>query len=150
MLDLLIFKLEEESLVLTSGRHHWLPRATSEVEFVLSRIQEMETNREILAAEIGSELGLGSTPSLADIADASPEPWSGTFRDHRRAFQSMLSRTQEVAQRNREVLAKYVIAVSDALSIMGSSVGDGAGPDYSADGTVRAATSGIRLLDARG
>ncbi len=147
LLDLLVFKLEEESLVLASGRHQWLARATSEVEFVLAQIQEMEARREAEAAGVGVELGIGGAATLAEIADAAPEPWAGTFRDHRKALQAVIGRTQELALRNKEVLAKYVVAVSDALSIVGVA-GSTPGPAYTADGAVRRSAGNIRLVDA--
>jgi hypothetical protein len=39
MLELLLFKLEEEQLVLASGRGRWLVHATREVEMVLDHIR---------------------------------------------------------------------------------------------------------------
>ncbi len=149
LLDLLLFKLEEESLLLASGRHHWLHKATSEVEFVLGRIQEMERSREAVVAELGTRYGLGESPSLEQLADCVPEPWAGTFRDHRKALQVVVDRTQEVARRNKEVLARYVMAVSDALAIVGVSGGGASGPAYAADGSLRSPTERVRLVDAR-
>ena len=42
LLELLLFKLEEEQLVLTSGRTRWLGHATREVETVLEEIRTAE------------------------------------------------------------------------------------------------------------
>lgn len=148
LLDLLVFKLEEESVLLLSGRHHCLARATSEVEFVLGRIREMEVRREAEVAALAAELGLGSRPTLAQIADEVPEPWSGTFREHRKAIRAMVSLAQEVAQKNREVLARYVVAVSDALAIVGTASGDPQGPSYGPDGVVSSSRQ-VRLMEAR-
>ena len=39
LLELLVFKLEEEQLVLAAGRTRWLAHATREVENVLGEIQ---------------------------------------------------------------------------------------------------------------
>ena len=40
LLELLLFKLEEEQLVLASGRTRWLAHATREVEMVIEQIRE--------------------------------------------------------------------------------------------------------------
>ena len=49
MLELLLFKLEEEQLILASGRGRWLAHATREVEMVLDQIRRTEVVR---AAEV--------------------------------------------------------------------------------------------------
>ena len=41
LLDLLVFKLEEEQLVLASGRTRWLSHATREVETILAEIKRV-------------------------------------------------------------------------------------------------------------
>ena len=45
LLELLLFKLDEEQLVLAAGRTRWLPRATREVEMVLEEIRQTELER---------------------------------------------------------------------------------------------------------
>ena len=45
LLELLLFKLEEEQLVLASGRTRWLAHATREVEFVMEQIRTTELLR---------------------------------------------------------------------------------------------------------
>ena len=45
LLELLVFKLEEEQLVLAAGRNRWLPHATREVETVLGEIKRIELER---------------------------------------------------------------------------------------------------------
>src|SRR5690349_24785508 len=76
MLELLLFKLEEEQLVLSGGRTRWLAHATREVEVVLEEIRRTEVVRAVEVEAIGASMGLGSNPSLTDLADAAPPPWS--------------------------------------------------------------------------
>src|SRR6266496_5603996 len=85
-LDLLLFKLEEEQLVLATGRTRWLAHATREVEFVLDRIRQTELLRAVEVDAAAAELGLPPSPSLRARADAAPPPWGDVLRDHRRAF----------------------------------------------------------------
>ncbi|HEX4777551.1 MAG TPA: flagellar protein FlgN, partial [Acidimicrobiia bacterium] len=39
LLELLLFKLEEEQMILAGGRTRWLPHATREVETVLGELK---------------------------------------------------------------------------------------------------------------
>jgi hypothetical protein len=150
LLELLIFKLEEESLVVDSGRHHWLGRATSEIQFVLSNIESAEIRREELTKIVAGELALGQSPALGEIVDCCSEPWATTFYDHRKALKTLIERVLEISHKNREVLSKYVIAVTDALSIVGKAAGESSGPGYKSDGSVFGTGRTVRVLDARG
>src|ERR1700759_1692858 len=64
MLELLLFKLEEEQLVLAAGRTRWLAPATGEVEMVPAQIGQNALLRAAEVAVLGTELGLGPSPSL--------------------------------------------------------------------------------------
>ncbi len=75
LLELLLFKLEEEQLLLASGRSRWLSRATREVEVLLEEIRRTELLRAVQVDEAALELGLGPGPSLRELADAAQEPW---------------------------------------------------------------------------
>src|SRR3954449_11470494 len=93
LLETLLFKLEEEQMVLAPGRTRWLVRAAREVDNVLDTIRETEMLRAIAADEVAEELGLGHNPSLRSLADAVEEPWHSLLADHHDAFTTA---TQEV------------------------------------------------------
>ena len=67
LLELLLFKLEEEQLVLASGRNRWLNHATREVEMVLEEIKRAEVARSMEVDAAAAELGLPSNPSLRQL-----------------------------------------------------------------------------------
>ena len=77
LLELLLFKLEEEQLLLASGRSRWLTHATREVEVVLDQIRQTEVVRAAYAQAVAVELGLSPEAALGELADAAPAPWSG-------------------------------------------------------------------------
>src|SRR5262249_25028695 len=58
LLDLLVFKLEEEQLVLAAGRARWLAHATREVESVLGEIKRIELERSVLVSAVAREYGM--------------------------------------------------------------------------------------------
>src|ERR1041384_3297980 len=93
LMELLVFKLEEEQLVLASGRARWLAHATREVETVLGEIKRIELERAVQVADAGRELGLSGAPTLRELAELTPAPWDGIFGEHRRA---LLTLAQEI------------------------------------------------------
>jgi hypothetical protein len=97
LLELLVFKLEEEQLLLASGRTRWLSHATREVETVLAEIKRVELERAMAVVGASRELGLSDTPSLRELAAVAPVPWDGIFGEHRRA---LLTLAQEYEQSN--------------------------------------------------
>lgn len=98
LLELLLFKLEEERLVLRSGLDRWLPHATREVELVLVELQRIEGPRSGAVDDLATELGLQPGRSLREVAAAAPPPWDGLLEQHREAF---LAATREIGPLER-------------------------------------------------
>jgi hypothetical protein len=133
LLELLLFKLEEEQLVLASGRSRWLSHATGEVEMVLHEIKETELARAVEIESLGAELGLPPNASLRDLAAAVDEPWKSVLLEHRNAFLGVTEEIVDLAKSNRELLARGFQAAREVLCAF-----DEQGDDvelYSAHGT---------------
>jgi hypothetical protein len=142
LLELLLFKLEEEQLVLTTGRTRWLTRATKEVEVVLGEIKRTELARATEVDSAAAALGLGPNPSLNKLADACPEPWAGMLREHRKAFLTLTAEITELAALSRELLASGQQASRETmLSLTGES------PTYTPHGATASAVPRARLMD---
>ena len=143
LLDLLLFKLEEEQLLLASGRTRWLGHATREVEMVLGEMKRAELGRAVEVEAVAAELGLAPGVSLRELADGAPPPWGGILREHRNAF---LVATQEItvlARSNQDLLANGYRAARDTLaSLSGADV-----TTYAPDGQSVRSTPGPRLLN---
>jgi len=116
LLELLLFKLEEEQLLLTSGRTRWLAHATREVETVLGQIREAELGRAVEVASVAAELGVPERSSLAELAAQAPAPWDDLLRSHRDAFASLTAQIAELADGNRELLAISHRATQETLA----------------------------------
>jgi hypothetical protein len=121
LLELLLFKLDEEQLVLAAGRTRWLARATREVEMVLEEIRQTELERAVAVSGVAVDLGLPSDASLRRLAETAPEPWRDILAEHRQAFLSLTDEITALVQTNREMLVRGQKAVRDVLA----SVGDG-------------------------
>jgi len=115
LLELLLFKLEEEQLLLASGRTRWLARATREVEVVLERIREAEIMRAIEVDHVAPSLLLPPGPSLRQLAEHAPSPWDMMFADHRQAFLELTEEITQLASTNRELVARGQRATQDFL-----------------------------------
>lgn len=116
LLELLLFKLDEEQLVLAAGRTRWLARATREVEMVLEEIRQTELERALEVSRITTDLRLPAGASLRQLAEAAPEPWREILVEHRQAFLSLTEEITTLVQANRELLARGQNAVRDVLS----------------------------------
>jgi hypothetical protein len=121
LLELLLFKLDEEQLVLAAGRTRWLARATREVEMVLEEIRQTELERAVEVSRVAVEFGLPAGASLRQLAESAPEPWQGMLVEHRQAFLSLTDEVTALVQTNRELLVRGQKAVRDVLT----SIGDG-------------------------
>jgi hypothetical protein len=141
LLDLLLYKLEIEQLVLTNNRSQWLPLAAREVESVLNDIRRVELLRAVSVDTLAAELGLEPSPSLRDIAEASREPWRAIWLDHREAFSTVATQISEMSQSNRVLLtAGYQAAQATLLTMTEKS------PTYGADGSIGTNRT-FRLID---
>jgi hypothetical protein len=104
LLELLLFKLEEEQLLLAAGRSRWLAHATREVEVVLDQIRQTEVARAAYSQAVAGDLGLPLEASLAELADAAPAPWSDLLHQHRKSFLTLTSEISAMAGANRDLL----------------------------------------------
>lgn len=119
LLELLLFKLEEEQLILASGRTRWLTQATREVETVLAQIKRVELDRAVELEALAAELGFERTPTLKELSELSTGPWGRIFSDHRGALLELAQEIDGLAQSNREMLARGQRAARDALVTLG-------------------------------
>lgn len=142
LLEMLLFKLEEEQLVLECGRTRWLAQAAREVETVLETIRETEVLRAMTADAVAASLGLEPSPSLRALAETLDEPWCSILLDHRDAFVAATEQIMDMATTNRELLtAGYQAARETMLSISeGTST-------YGSDGSAVVSGRRNRLLD---
>lgn len=143
LLQLLLFKLEEEQLLLAAGRSRWLPQATREVEMVLTEISRTELSRAVHVEDVARELGLPADASLAQLAEHAPEPWNDLFAQHRRAFLEAVAEVTTVAQANRDLLKRGYELVTDTLRRVGGVEEEG----YDANGRPARVPGGRFLVD---
>jgi len=122
LLELLLYKLESEQLLLASGRSRWLAHATREVEMVLEQIRKLEVVRAVYAQAAAQELRLDLDASLGQLADAAPTPWFELLHQHRKAFVTLTAEISALADANRELLTAGQRAVRETMLVVAGSV----------------------------
>ena len=122
LLELLLFKLEEEQLLLAAGPSRWLAHATREVEVVLEQLRAGEVARAAYTQSVAAELGLRGEPSLREIAEAAPAPWSDLLQEHRKAFLTLTAEITGLASTNRELLTAGQRAAREAMLVVAGTV----------------------------
>ena len=143
LLDNLLFRLEEEQMVLATGRTRWLAKAARDVENVLETIRETEILRSVAADEAAASIGLDHNPSLRSLAEAVDEPWHSILLDHHEAFAAATQEVVSLADANRALITSGYRSARETLM----SLGDGP-QSYGADGSaVAVADSRRRLVD---
>ena len=141
-LQLLLFKLIEEQLIVSSGRTRWLPQANEEIEFALEQLRGTEVLRAAETDAIADELDLPSPATLAQLEAAADEPWATLYGEHRRALLELIAEVEQVTAENRKLLAAGARAVRETLLSVSQTV-----RTYDSRGTATGPESGPLLMD---
>lgn len=141
-LQLLLFKLVEEQLIVSAGHARWLAHANDEVEAALEQLRGTEVLRAAEVDAIADDLGLPAPPALAELAALAPEPWSTLFTEHRQVLLRLVDEVERTAGDNRALLAAGARAVRQTLLSVTQPV-----QTYDAYGSPAALTDGPMLMD---
>lgn len=145
LLEMLLFKLEEEQLLLTSGRSRWIQHATREVEQVMERLRSAGLARSVEVAELAKQWGTAEDATLRDIAALAPDgPWSDIFASHLRALTEVTDEIRAVRTSNELFLRQAMRSTQETLATASSDSGT-----YDSAGSTGATTADARLFDAR-
>lgn len=122
LLDLLIFKLEEEQFILTSGKTKWLQYATREVEQVMERLSSAGLARTVELAIVAGEWDIDESSTLRELVAAAPDgPWSDIFTAHLAAMTQLTNQIKELRDLNEHYLRTAIRLVQEAQADGGDS-----------------------------
>ena len=143
LLELLLFKLEEEQLLLTAGRSRWIQHATREVEQVMERLRAAGLARSVEVAALALEWSTTEDASLRDLVAGAPDgPWSDIFSAHLHAMTTVTAEIKRVRDANDQFLREALRSTQETLATPGSSSGT-----YDSTGASDAVSAGGRLFD---
>ena len=124
LLELLVFKLEEEHLILTSGKTRGLDNATREVSHVAQRLRATSLERTAVAAAVASTWGLADDAGLLDLADGAPDgPWQEILADHHRSMMVTVEQIRGLRDSNLQFLRAGLRSTQDTAANLATEPG---------------------------
>jgi hypothetical protein len=103
-LQLLLFKLVEEQLILQAGQTRLLPDANQEIELAVDQLRCAEVLRAAEVDAIAEQLEVVELPTLAEFSEAAPEPWATVFTEHRESLRQLVDEVETATGTNRALL----------------------------------------------
>lgn len=105
LLDVLLYKLDVERLLLATDRRRWLGRAAHEIEFLTARLKEVGLARAVESAEVAEELGLSSEATLQElVAAVGDEVWRDILTAHLAALREVTGEIAALRDANEQLL----------------------------------------------
>ncbi len=145
LLELLLFKLEEEQLLLTAGKAKWLPFATREVEQVLARLRTAGMERTVESAAVAVEWGAREDATLRDLVRAAPtDAWRDIFQSHLTALTGLTAQIADIRDANLTYLRAASRSTQETLADLAPQPGV-----YDDRGAPAMASIGGHLFDRR-
>jgi hypothetical protein len=141
-LQLVLFKLVEEQLIVSAGLTRWLAQANDEIEAALDELRGTEVLRAAEVDAIADELGLPVPPTLAELEALAPQPWSTLFAEHRQVLLQLVEEVERATGHNRTLLAAGARAVRQTLLSVTQTV-----QTYDSRGSAATMPNGPMLMD---
>ena len=143
LLELLTFKLEEEQLILMSGKTRWLQHATREVEQVLNLVREAGLGRSVEVAALATEWGTDENATLRELIDKAPGgAWSEILSSHLTSMAGLTSQIKDLRDVNEQFLRAAARSTQETLAGLDNDLST-----YDSRGESDLAAAGARLID---
>lgn len=144
LVEVLLYRLEVQQMVLASGKTRWIDMSSRDVEGAITDLRSEELMRATAVASVAPLLHVPETASLTDLAIAAGEPWDQILRDHQAAFLSLIGSVEAVSRDNRELLNHGLRDTHDFLSRVANVPGN---DGYSIEGTSTRELARPTLID---
>ncbi|HYI32763.1 MAG TPA: flagellar protein FlgN [Glaciibacter sp.] len=143
LLELLTFKLEEEQLILMSGKTRWLQHATREVEQVLNLVREAGLGRSVEVAALAREWGTDENATLRELIDKAPGgAWTEIFSSHLTSMASLTAQIKELRDVNEQFIRAAARSTQETLAGFDQDLST-----YDSRGASDLAAAGAQLID---
>ncbi|HEX7096693.1 MAG TPA: flagellar protein FlgN [Acidimicrobiales bacterium] len=144
LLELLLYRMEVQRLMLATGQGRWIEQAASDVEAMMDVLREEELVRATQVARLAERLGIDRNASLRELVEASPEPWSEILRDHQRAFLELVDQIDATSKANRDLIRRSLRLTRELLGVPAESGTSGV---YDRSGALPSGRTDPVLLD---
>jgi len=143
LLELLVFKLTEEQLLLTSGKARWLQYATQEVEQVMNKLRTAGLARSIEVASLAEEWGIDENSTLRELTvHSTDDMWRDILTAHLVSMTGLTREIQELRDLNMQYLRVAIRSTQEALAQDGTASGT-----YDAKGVAETSLATARMFD---
>lgn len=143
LLELLVFKLTEEQLLLTSGKARWLQYATQEVEQVMNKLRTAGLARSIEVSSLAEDWGVDANATLRELTvHSTDDTWRDILTAHLVAMTELTREIQELRDLNVQYLRVAIRSTQEALANDGSGSGT-----YDAKGVTETSLATARMFD---
>jgi hypothetical protein len=143
LLELLVFKLTEEQLLLTSGKARWLQYATQEVEQVMNKLRTAGLARSIEVSSLAEDWGVDENSTLRELTvHSTDDTWRDILTAHLVAMTELTREIQELRDLNVQYLRVAIRSTQEALAHDGSTSGT-----YDAKGVTETSLATARVFD---
>lgn len=100
LLEMLLFKYEEQELLRTAGMTRWYAAANRELEVVIDRLAATNLSTAVAISGLASAWGLPADVLLRDLAEHAPSVmWREIFAEHLDALVTLVSEIRELRSR---------------------------------------------------
>ena len=143
LLELLVFKLDVEQLLLSAGRTRWVQHATREVEQVLELVREAGLGRSVEVAAVATEWGTSQDATLSELVQQAPAgPWGDILGAHLTAMTELIAQIRSLRDVNEQFLRSAARYTQETLAGV-----DAQATTYDARGASDAPAAAARLFD---
>ncbi|MER2134828.1 MAG: flagellar export chaperone FlgN [Arthrobacter sp.] len=121
LLEFLTFKLDEQQLLLTTGRTRWIKFATTEIEQATARLRAAGLARDLAVSAVAEDWGLAEDAGLRQIIAGAPGgPWAEIFSSHLAAMTALTDEIEELREANEQLLRDAVRSTQESIAGRGS------------------------------
>lgn len=143
LLEMLVFKLEEQQLILVAGKSKWLERATDEIGGVAEDLKDLSLSRDITIEGFDGVKDGEGYPSLQEIIDRTNEPvWQDIFTGHLGALRTLTENIRTLQEANEGLIRSALRSTQETLAGL-----DADTVIYDASGLPDLVVAGTRMIE---
>lgn len=145
LLELLLFKLDVQQMLLATGRTRWIPQTVNEIERVLATMPSTALTRDSLVVAVAAEWSVPEATTLRELIDAAPtDAWREVLSGHFDAMLALAAEIGEMKKVNEQRLRTALRVTQETIAGLGAPTSE-----YDHSGAVVRDAAPSRLLDTR-
>lgn len=117
LLELLVYKLEVERLLLTSGKTRWIGRASDEIEQVTTHLSALGLTRAVEVAAVALEWNTPEDATLRELVAGAPAGvWAEILEGHLAGLLDLTTQIRELRDSNEQLLRQASRSTQETLA----------------------------------